>query len=109
MLDYRDISGKEIIRKKIVFKKSKRLIDLIVSFNLIIISFPLLLICCIFIKLEDGGPCFYSQVRTGLDGKTFTIYKLRSMRIDAEKGKAEWSKKCPELQVLENSEVLSYR
>jgi exopolysaccharide biosynthesis polyprenyl glycosylphosphotransferase len=44
------------------------------------------------IKLQDGGPIFYSQIRTGLLNKPFHIYKFRTMRIDAEKAGAQWAK-----------------
>ncbi len=45
------------------------------------------------IKREDGGPVFYSQVRMGLDGRSFKMWKFRSMRIDAEAdGQAHWTR-----------------
>ena len=45
------------------------------------------------IKLEDNGPVIYSQKRSGFGGKTFTIYKLRSMKLNAEKDGVKWSTK----------------
>ena len=52
--------------------------------------FPLL---AWLIKREDGGPVFYSQVRTGLDGRSFRLYKFRSMKVDAEEdGQPVWSR-----------------
>ena len=50
--------------------------------GLVLIS-PLLLICCIFIALEDGLPFFFKQKRIGLDKVNFTIYKLRTLKNDA--------------------------
>ncbi len=45
------------------------------------------------IKREDGGPVFYSQVRMGLDGRSFKLWKFRSMRVDAEAdGQAHWTR-----------------
>ena len=45
------------------------------------------------IKREDGGPVLFSQVRTGLDGRSFRLYKFRSMRTDAEAaGGAHWTR-----------------
>ena len=41
--------------------------------------------------MEDGGPIFYSQIRTGEKGKLFKITKLRTMNINAEKNGAQWS------------------
>jgi exopolysaccharide biosynthesis polyprenyl glycosylphosphotransferase len=46
-----------------------------------------------FIKREDGGPVFFSQVRTGLDGRSFRLYKFRSMEVDASpEGEARWTR-----------------
>ena len=69
----------------------KRLGDVIVSAALMIVSFPVILLAAIFIKLEDGGPIFYSQLRTGLYGQPFTVWKLRSMRPNAEQAGVQWS------------------
>lgn len=46
---------------------------------------PLLLACMAWIKLADGGPVFYRQWRVGRDGWLFRIWKLRTMRCDAER------------------------
>jgi lipopolysaccharide/colanic/teichoic acid biosynthesis glycosyltransferase len=63
----------------------KRAIDLFVAVCSIIIFSPLIGLCYIAIKLEDGGPAFFSQERIGRYGKPFRIYKFRSMEVDAEK------------------------
>ena len=63
----------------------KRLFDIVFSGLLLIIFSPLILICAIAIKLEDGDPVIYSQERIGRGGKAFNILKFRSMRKDAEK------------------------
>ena len=62
----------------------KRLFDIVLSGVLLIIFSPLILICAIAIKLEDGDPVIYSQERIGRGGKAFNILKFRSMRKDAE-------------------------
>jgi len=63
----------------------KRMGDcLLAAFALIIFS-PLILICYIAVKLEDGGPAIFKQERIGRFGRPFNIYKFRSMRLDAEK------------------------
>ena len=67
--------------------------DVTVSFSLIILTSPLMLIIAILIKLEDGGPIFYTQKRTGFNLKTFEIYKFRSMKVDAENTGIQWSSK----------------
>ena len=69
----------------------KRLSDIIFSILLLIITTPLIILSSIFIYLEDKGPVFYSQMRTGLHGKIFRIVKLRSMKIRAEVHGAEWA------------------
>ena len=62
----------------------KRAFDLIFSTVLLIVLSPLLLVLLIVIKLNSKGPVLYNQERVGEDNKTFTIYKFRSMRMDAE-------------------------
>jgi len=46
---------------------------------------PVILAAMAAIKLDSPGPVFYRQERVGLNGKTFSVWKFRSMRIDAEK------------------------
>lgn len=62
----------------------KRLLDIIGSLCALIISSPILLGVAIAIKLDDGGPVFFSQARIGLHGKPFKMYKFRSMVTNAE-------------------------
>lgn len=69
----------------------KRLGDVAVAAFLLLITSPLLLFSALLIRLSDRGPVFYSQIRTGLGGQSYRIWKLRSMRIDAEKKGAQWS------------------
>ena len=69
----------------------KRAGDVVVSITLLLITSPLLFLSALLIKLSDRGPIFYSQVRTGLDGNAFRIWKLRTMRTDAEFQGAQWS------------------
>lgn len=63
----------------------KRLIDIVCSLILIVLTSPLMLLTAIAVKLCDWGPILYKQVRLTRDGKEFKILKFRSMRIDAEK------------------------
>ena len=70
----------------------KRAFDIIsCSLGLILIS-PLLLLISLLVKLTSKGPVFYSQVRMGLDGKEFKMYKFRSMRTDST-NKETWTVK----------------
>lgn len=72
----------------------KRLFDLLVSGAFILLLFPLMLLTAILIRLESRGPVFYTQERVGQFGQPFTIYKFRSMRVDAEKdGAPIWARK----------------
>lgn len=62
----------------------KRFIDIILSAISLLVFSPLMLVCALAIRLEDGLPVIYSQERIGLHGKPFMIYKFRTMRFDAE-------------------------
>ncbi len=67
------------------FLAMKRLMDIVISLLALILLSPIMLIVALAIKLYDGGPVLYSQVRLTKDGKRFRIHKFRSMRTDAEK------------------------
>jgi len=73
--------------------RAKRVIDLVLSFALILVLSPLMLVTGIAIKLDSKGPVFYRQSRTGLNGVTFMLHKFRTMMEDAEKSGARWSEK----------------
>lgn len=62
----------------------KRLVDLLIAIPLLIIALPFMGITALAIKCTDGGPVLYRQVRLTRDDKPFTIYKFRSMVVDAE-------------------------
>ena len=62
----------------------KRVLDIVCSALTLIISSPLMLGVAIAIKLDDGGPVFFSQTRIGLHGRPFKMYKFRSMVTNAE-------------------------
>ena len=62
----------------------KRLIDLFVASFCIVFFAPLFVFCYVAIKREDGGPAIFKQERIGRFGRPFTIYKFRSMTIEAE-------------------------
>jgi exopolysaccharide biosynthesis polyprenyl glycosylphosphotransferase len=67
----------------------KRALDLVGALALLIVTAPILLAVAIAIKLEDGGPVFFPQVRVGKDGRHFVIFKFRSMVQNAEALKAQ--------------------
>lgn len=62
----------------------KRMLDIAVSIPAIIILLPLMALIAIAIKADSKGPVIYSQERVGQYGKTFKVYKFRSMKQDAE-------------------------
>jgi len=62
----------------------KRLFDIVSAATLLVLTFPLLALVALAIKLTSPGPVLFRQVRVGLYGKHFTVYKFRSMRPDAE-------------------------
>ena len=62
----------------------KRFVDCVLAFILLIVFSPLILICMLAVKLEDGGPAIYKQERIGRFGKPFMIRKFRSMKVNAE-------------------------
>ena len=62
----------------------KRGFDILLSGGLLLVFSPVIAVCAILIKREDGGPVLFVQERIGRGGKPFNIYKFRSMRTDAE-------------------------
>ena len=66
-------------------RMAKRMIDLLLSLVLTILTSPIMLITAICIKCYDGGPVLYRQTRCTCGGREFKIMKFRSMRVDAEK------------------------
>ncbi|MCO7150875.1 sugar transferase [Vagococcus lutrae] len=71
----------------------KRLFDIIFSVALLALTFPLIIFFMILVRLESRGEAIYKQKRVGYKGNEFTIYKIRSMRNDAEENGAQWAEK----------------
>ncbi len=63
----------------------KRTADILMSLTGILLTLPLMLLIALAVKLCDGGPVLYRQVRLTENGRQFLIAKFRSMRVDAEK------------------------
>ena len=75
------------------FELAKRLVDIIIGFLGSAITVLLLPFFGLAIVIDDGFPIFYSQVRYGRGGQPYKIYKLRTMRRDAEAdGRPKWAK-----------------
>jgi sugar transferase (PEP-CTERM system associated) len=64
----------------------KRAIDLVLASVGFVLALPLMLLTAVAVYLDSDGPILYYQERVGEAGRTFTVYKFRSMRVDAEKG-----------------------
>ena len=62
----------------------KRFLDIVLSLLIIIFFSPVLLLLAILVKLDSPGPVVFKQQRLGLNGKEFTMYKYRSMCVNAE-------------------------
>jgi sugar transferase (PEP-CTERM system associated) len=70
----------------------KRAFDLAASAAGLVCAAPAMLVTALAIYLDSGGPVLYSQARVGEHGRTFVLYKFRSMRTDAEQaGEARWA------------------
>lgn len=62
----------------------KRVVDIAVATGLLILTLPLFLGIALAISSTSGAPVFYRQERVGMGGRTFSVIKFRSMRVDAE-------------------------
>lgn len=71
----------------------KRASDLILASALLMITSPLLLLAMGWIWLDDSGPVFYRQKRSGWMGEPFTVLKLRTMRVQPAHSVASWTQK----------------
>jgi exopolysaccharide biosynthesis polyprenyl glycosylphosphotransferase len=70
----------------------KRLFDIAMASVGLLFGVPLILACAMLVKLTSRGPVIYKQVRVGRYGRHFNLYKVRSMRIDAEENGAVWAR-----------------
>ena len=70
----------------------KNLIDRFVAIILMVLLVPVAIVLLPILLMVHGRPIFFKQVRTGLNNKHFTLYKLRTMVVDAEKNGAQWAK-----------------
>ena len=78
-------------KKDILYMFASKIINILFSIIILVITSLFILIASIFIYLHDHGPILYIQERVGLNGKVFKLYKLRSMVLDSEKDGAKWS------------------
>jgi sugar transferase (PEP-CTERM system associated) len=76
---------------RVLSSVAKRLFDILASGLLLVLTFPLIALFALLVKLDSRGPAFFRQRRVGLYGQPFTLLKLRSMRVDAEAAGAQWA------------------
>lgn len=72
------------VKQKPVYEIGKRIFDIVASICALIVLSPLFLVVSLKIRAESKGPAIFKQPRVGKNGKVFTMYKFRSMRLDAE-------------------------
>jgi len=73
------------------YHRLKRLIDVFIAGIGLLFSAPIILVASLVTMFDSGRPVFYSQMRVGLRGKVYRLWKLRTMRTDAETGGARWA------------------
>ncbi len=74
------------------YHRFKRPVDVAGVFVISTVLVPIILTFMLLVRLTSRGPIFYSQLRSGKDGKPFKMYKIRSMIVDAETNGAVWAK-----------------
>jgi len=67
----------------------KRLLDMVLGLGALVVLSPILLLICAAIRVESPGAAIFSQKRVGRNGKLFTLYKFRSMHLDAGERRQE--------------------
>jgi exopolysaccharide biosynthesis polyprenyl glycosylphosphotransferase len=69
----------------------RRGVDVAISLAILVVSFPVIAVAALAVRLSSPGPVLYRQVRVGHDGRLFTLYKFRSMSVDAEAQGPAWA------------------
>ncbi len=81
------------IKKNLMLRRNhalKRLMDRMIAFPLFVASLPVMALAAIWIKISSQGPVFYRQMREGLDGRHFAVWKLRTMHMDGDRILERW-------------------
>ena len=87
-IDFHDLPWNRVFSLE---RQLKRVGDVLVSVALLVITSPVLAVAMLLIWLEDRGPVFYLQQRTGWLGSCFQVYKLRTMSVAPHNSKAVWT------------------
>ena len=91
---------------KKIYAYMKRLFDSLFSMFILIIMSPIIILISIAIKLDSKGPILFKQQRIGKDMKVFTIYKFRTMRIDAPKDCPPYMFENPDIYITKIGKFL---
>jgi lipopolysaccharide/colanic/teichoic acid biosynthesis glycosyltransferase len=89
--DAAPLSARSTATDRVMAAAVRRGMDIILSALMLLVTAPLLLVTALLIAIESPGPVIYRQERVGLGGKSFTIWKFRSMRNDAERAGPIWA------------------
>ena len=87
-IDYKDLPWNRVFSFE---RQLKRVADIFVSAALLVLTAPVLLIAMFLIWMEDRGPVFYCQKRSGWLGRCFYVYKLRTMTVSPLDAKPVWT------------------
>lgn len=79
------VLNQKTIDGRVFYRVFKKMTDRILSAVALVVLSPLFLLISFFIKYEDKGPVFFVQQRIGRNGRSFKMYKFRSMYVDADK------------------------
>jgi len=85
-----DVDGFSLLEDSINYKL-KRIFDFLFSLFIGLFCLPIILLIGLCVKFNSDGPALYRQTRVGLRGKTFNLYKFRTMVIDAESHGPQWT------------------
>lgn len=91
-MDHRAMLGIGLNNNRYGTHLAKRLLDVCLAGVGLLMAAPIMLIVAAMMRLCDPGPIIYKQTRVGRYGRLFSIYKFRTMQIDAEKNGAVWAK-----------------
>ena len=78
------------VRTRDWFAGVKPSLDFVAAALLLLATWPILLVAAALVRLTSRGPAFYTQLRTGLGGEAFVLYKLRTMYADSERDGPRW-------------------
>ncbi len=81
----------ELVEVRPFYNALKTSLDILLAIVIFLLLLPAMMIIWILIRLDSRGPAIFKQVRVGRGGKHFTLYKFRTMRMDAEKEGAQWA------------------